>query len=360
MIDSNESKKAKINLLGSSKVSGADQQVAASFYDNLKRAQADRGRSLVSHLRSLNNWIKMNLIRHHVPKTGARILDLACGKGGDMSKMMHRNISSYTGVDIAQQSLNDAVHRLKGSKRWSNHKFQFGQADLGTTSLYDQAVHCWDSKNDWRDRILLEKEDTFDAISIQFALHYFFGEKSRAEFFFQQISRMLKPGGYCIATTVDANVVLQHAMRNFGEFNANGNRMPIQFKDDQGRVLCQIMIDDTTRDRILSNSPHEDWYGLRYTFQLSDAAQGENGEGSAVNAPEYLIPNTVLNQLLADNDLELVMQENFHPFVLSSMREEEALSVAKRMHVPDFQGSISSVEWDIARLYQVMAFRKLR
>ena len=47
---------------------------------------------------------------------GLRVLDLACGKGGDLSKWCkHKDsIQMYVGMDIAKQSLNDLIERIAG------------------------------------------------------------------------------------------------------------------------------------------------------------------------------------------------------------------------------------------------------
>ena len=44
-----------------------------------------------------------------------RVLDFACGKGGDLTKYRKANVGTYTGVDIALESVRrDAVERYNG------------------------------------------------------------------------------------------------------------------------------------------------------------------------------------------------------------------------------------------------------
>ena len=79
----------------------------------------DRHRTLSSgsqilHLRNLNNWIKSVLIGGNM-KRGHSVLDLACGKGGDMLKFKAGGCAAYVGIDIAGQSVRDAVGRYNGS-----------------------------------------------------------------------------------------------------------------------------------------------------------------------------------------------------------------------------------------------------
>jgi mRNA (guanine-N7-)-methyltransferase len=59
---------------------------------------AQRGRSPILHLRSFNNWVKSVLIREFLSAPKLKVLDLACGKGGDLLKWDKASASHVTGV----------------------------------------------------------------------------------------------------------------------------------------------------------------------------------------------------------------------------------------------------------------------
>ena len=44
-------------------------------------------------------------------RPGACVLDLCCGKGGDIMKYEHAKVTRYVGIDIAAQSINDLISR---------------------------------------------------------------------------------------------------------------------------------------------------------------------------------------------------------------------------------------------------------
>ena len=103
--------------MGASSTSGGggEARSVASHYNSL----ADRHRTLDSgsdilYVRNLHNWIKAVLIGRHI-KRGCSVLDLACGKGGDMLKFRAGGCASYVGIDVAAQSVRDAVSRYNGS-----------------------------------------------------------------------------------------------------------------------------------------------------------------------------------------------------------------------------------------------------
>ena len=83
-----------------------------------------------------------------------RVLDFACGKGGDLTKYRKANVGTYTGVDIALESVRrDAVERYNGGGYPFPARFIAG--DCFTADLTE----------------VLE-ERAFDVISCQFAVHY--------------------------------------------------------------------------------------------------------------------------------------------------------------------------------------------
>ena len=109
-----ESKRHKGSGLGFDGAHSDAAQSVAVHYNSL----ADRHRTLTSgsdilHVRNLHNWIKSVLIGRHL-RPGAAVLDLACGKGGDMQKFRVGECATYCGVDIALQSVRDAVGRYNG------------------------------------------------------------------------------------------------------------------------------------------------------------------------------------------------------------------------------------------------------
>ncbi len=99
--------------LASSKVKAL---TVASKYDDLGEAGLEaRGASGILHLRAFNNWIKSALIQEFAPRPCHRVLDLACGKLGDLKKWKLAGVQEYCGIDIAVESLKHGAVRLASS-----------------------------------------------------------------------------------------------------------------------------------------------------------------------------------------------------------------------------------------------------
>eukprot|EP01041_Mallomonas_annulata_P004370 gene4370-8698_t len=260
----------------SGKKRGREQETAAAHYNSLTRKEGERHLSQIFHLRCLNNWIKRSLIestatsmlrthRNLTPQQqqhhkGLCVLELACGKGGDIQKWLScpGGLRAYLGVDIAKGSLEDFVGRLKDLRDNNSNKASYllACADLGVDSLLHSPLPCYDLNIHGRGWVTdvpvpyfkktpppssttiatasgtaaagtaasgTAAAGTFDVISCQFALHYMFQTRSTADFFFEQVSTLLRPGGLFIATTVDCRVVADLAMRAMDDEDKDGD-----------------------------------------------------------------------------------------------------------------------------------------
>ena len=56
-------------------------------------------------MRGFNNWVKSVLIRTYLPPS-ATVLDLCCGKGGDLNKWKEGNIHYLIGAGEGIHSIN--------------------------------------------------------------------------------------------------------------------------------------------------------------------------------------------------------------------------------------------------------------
>lgn len=116
-----------------------NEQIVAQHYNARPEVGKDaREQSPIIGLKSFNNWIKAVMIAKFArppvretnsrteglefvgsrkrPKYTARVLDLGCGKGGDLGKWAKAEIALYVGVDIADVSINQA------RERWTNQR----------------------------------------------------------------------------------------------------------------------------------------------------------------------------------------------------------------------------------------------
>ena len=376
---------------------------ADTFYSNLTRKLETRAASRIYHMRAFNGWVKATQIAELdpriiqngklVPKGPLRILDLACGKGGDLTKwtLHQRGIGNYVGSDVARGSLKDAAIRARELRQRNKLKSAvFCCADLGadvpgrkkskdhkhmqkllTWNMSDETVY---ESGEPEFKLVrgggIQESDKFDVVSIQFAIHYMMSSRKRALRFFHTVSQLLEVGGNLVCTTIDARMVISH-MLNLG--------LDLHFEDGKepafdeavvvtGEGACRLRFEPTIVKKLFSSKSdgskaEEDLFGLQYTFTLVEGSDHGAGVGDAVNLPEWLAPIPVLKALAEEAGLELEYAQNFHEF-FEARKDPSAHPSAHHalynMKVLNRLGSISEQEWSISRMYAAIKFRKVR
>ncbi|KAL9648093.1 hypothetical protein ABK040_007459 [Willaertia magna] len=283
---------------------------AEKMYNERKNQDREtRNRSPIKPLRNFNNWIKGVLIYKYVPYQGT-VLDLSCGKGGDLFKYHFRNIKSYVGVDIALSSLRDCIQRYNEGSNVFKFPASLIHADAG------------------KDRIekVLPKGIKFDAVSCQFAIHYMFDSEEHARNVMLNVTDKLKLGGKFIVTTPDAYVLVKKLR------NTQGNT--IKNEVFEATFLCE-------EDKSFSQV-----FGNRYDFQLVDAVD---------KCPEYLVPPKHFVELAKQYGLYIVENLNFHDFYDKYNNQQELkLNVKPELKLE----GMTDDQWSAIYLYRAYVFEK--
>jgi mRNA (guanine-N7-)-methyltransferase len=320
----------------------ATARAVANAYDSL----ADRGRegrtsSSILHLKNFNNWVKAVLISSTAPRPCGRVLDLACGKLGDFQKWRLAGVHTYAGVDISRGAVEDAVARFNdGAAHTPGLCAKIVRADLGDVDLASAGV--------------LQLGEQFDAISVQFALHYLFQTEVRALTFLRNIAGRLAPGGVFLGTLPDAGVLVRRLRNAQGGGPADVCRF--------GNSLFNVAFSPASAAASCAVGGHP--YGLRYTFFLAESVE---------SVDEYLVPWELLVRCAAAVGLVPIVGDNFHDFFARMTGGEgapsggplqptptasaEYRSLLKKMGVLDVEGTLSGEEWEAAGVYRVFAFR---
>lgn len=166
-----------------------------------KKVVVHTGAGTWDNMRKLHNTVKSSIIEKTVSLIKAsastqwadieeediKILDLACGRGGDLLKWRANcklQNAFYLGLDVNSTLLDEAKRR---AKKINNSEFttNFLQVDLT------------------RDSFVAHTKHHFDVVSCQFALHYFFGSKDKFSTFMTSVTMNLKPNGYFICSLFD-------------------------------------------------------------------------------------------------------------------------------------------------------------
>lgn len=213
-------------------------------------------------LKRFHNKIKRLLIRRFGFRC-QRLLDMCCGRGGDINKWVEAEVRYVRGIDLSPGEIQEAAKRyreLPSSKR--------------------QRTICEFEDSDGLGLRPLEVAEPYDVATCMFALHYFCVKPDALKMFMSNVSRALKIGGHFIATFPDGKEILK-CLRDGDTLD-----MPL-FKLNKmwrGRPQC---------------------FGSAFTFAITDTVT--HGEDQTAGSFEYLVFFTVLTQIASEYHLRPVL-----------------------------------------------------
>jgi len=176
-----------------------------------------------------NRYVKTTLL-NSVATRNSTLIDLAVGKGGDLSKWINAKIKFVFGIDIKRDNIQN---RLDGAcSRYLKLKKSFAKMPdalfvNGNSSVNIRNTNAIYSEKDKqitkavfgegpKDAKALGKgvykeygigKDGFDICSIQFAIHYMFENQDTLQNFLRNVSEVTKVGGYFIGTSYDGKIM---------------------------------------------------------------------------------------------------------------------------------------------------------
>jgi hypothetical protein len=181
-------------------------------------------------LRDFHNlYVKKKLITGPANK-GDTLIDYAVGKAGDLSKWIHANLKFVFGIDVSKDNIHNSMdgactrylHKRKEYKDMPRGLFVVGNSSLNIRGGLAFATEKDKQITDAvfgvgpKDSTLLGKgvfqqygrgEAGFNISSCQFAMHYFFENKTTFHQFVRNLAECTKINGYFVATCYDGKAV---------------------------------------------------------------------------------------------------------------------------------------------------------
>ena len=312
------------------------------YYSSGYRDPGKEGRkaSRIIFLRSFNNWVKASIINKYCRKLGkgVAVLELCCGKGGDLDKYFMNKIKLFVGADISRESLSNAMARLEKIK---NEKYK---DDFRTKCIFIKE-DLSSPENRFLEKI--DKKYYFDLVSCQFALHYHFQNEKRLNAFLTNVSSRLCEGGYFIGSIIEDNVIIKR-LRN--RKNIENNKY-INEKLTFGNEYYSVKF--AQKHFNIKDGP----YGIKYGFYLEDSIDNRDEEGKIKYVEEYLIVFKEFVELCKKYDLYLVEKENFTQFYNDYIKIDQFKRLSEKM-LKDLNNVNIKQQWEIIQLYMVFVFRK--
>lgn len=149
------------------------------------QSRQERAKSYFYNMRKFHNNVKRQLYDKYT-KNINKLLDLACGKGGDLDKWVSNNIKTVIGYDINEKSIIEAKRRITEYPN-KNLNINVDVRDLS--------------------RNVIDGDKDCDVITSMFAFHYFFESKDTFNTIMSSIDNNLKIGGYFMGTMFDGDLI---------------------------------------------------------------------------------------------------------------------------------------------------------
>ncbi|XP_032322978.1 mRNA cap guanine-N7 methyltransferase isoform X1 [Camelus ferus] len=273
---------------------GHSSAVAAHYNELQEVGLEKRSQSRIFYLRNFNNWMKSVLIGEFLEKVRQKkkrditVLDLGCGKGGDLLKWKKGRIDKLVCTDIADVSVKQCQQRYEDMRsrcRDSEYIFnaEFITADCSKELLADK---------------FCDPGMHFDICSCQFVCHYSFESYEQADVMLRNACERLNPGGYFIGTTPNGFELIRRLEASETESFGNEIYM-VKFQKKGDYPL----------------------FGCKYDFNL---------EG-VVDVPEFLVYFPLLNEMAKKYNMKLVYKKTFREFYEEKITNNENRMLLKRM-----------------------------
>lgn len=167
-------------------------------------------------MQKLHNWIKkyytlLNTRKVQGQVSHYRLIDFACGKGGDLLKwkdmaFMYQDSHpmNVLGVDVVMDNLDNPYNGA--CKRWND--MRSGDAGKTLETNLQVAFHQHDSSEPiTKENVSEFKKNSYQMVSVQFALHYFFQTQETLHTFVDNVANAISLGGYFVGTCFDGGVI---------------------------------------------------------------------------------------------------------------------------------------------------------
>lgn len=253
-----------------------------------------RAKSYFFNMRKYHNTIKRGLYNKYT-KNIDNLLDLACGKGGDLDKWVTNKIKNVVGYDIDAVSIKEAERRVRDYN-----------SKVTKVSVYVKDLSEY----------VIPGSKKMDVISSMFAFHYFFKSKDTFETIMASIENNLKEDGIFMGAMFD------------------GLKMRELIKNNN----FELVDDKQLRFKVKLISESDSFFGNKISVFLKDTVLDEPMD-------EYLVYFSEFVKIMKKRNFELIESKMFSELYSNENLNniEKSISFLNRTFVFKRNKSINSV-----------------
>jgi len=294
---------------------------------------ADRNQSTVIKMLKFHNYIKGVLITnitdyyYSTKKKEISLLDIAVGRGGDLFKWKNAYITNVFGFDISSESIKEANERLLNND-FNKMNIKLLQGVPGSESINTEIYKF----------LLSVKQQKFDLVSCQFALHYFFKDQATLRQVLKLVSDSLYKGGYFFGTTVNGGTLMDYFEQLPGEDTV--------IKKNLFRI-----------ERFFSKNFRKK-FGNKYSFTIYDSTYSGNYFNKMGTSTEYLVLFDELNKIAMEYSL-VPVDMNFFENKLNGGYTTSRSNIINFSDLYKDKFDLSDSEKELSFLNSTFVFKKI-
>lgn len=276
----------------------------------LENAYYQRQKKIMKNQNDFHNWVWSIVIYmycnpiYNEPKR-MNILDVGCGRGGDIMKYYFARSSMVVGIDVDAAglfSIGDSATARYQQQRRAHENFPpmwfiHADATIPLTVAAQQAALV-NTSRDNLDKIQRffegserQRKQVFDAINCKFVLHYFLKDQTAWTNFQDNINRTLRPGGFMFVVCFDAELVMKalgkDGRHSIDYVDAGGNRVKLH------EIVQKFTLQPDEAKRI-----NRDGFGVGYAIDMYNSSFMSEGRNYYT---EYLVDRRFLERELRTN-----------------------------------------------------------
>ena len=315
------------------------------------------------------------------------ILDIGCGKGGDLGKwqLAPQPVELYVGLDPADTSIRQASERYQQMRR-------------GRKPIFEARFVTKDCFGEWIGEVPIVAEvgidsslgtgtisrfngGRFDVVTMMFSMHYAFESEEKVKMMLRNVAGSLKKGGRYIGVAPNSDSLAEHIKGWFGthrpnaqaEAQANGNNdadntavspKTSNKKEDGeaeeegpnwGNSIYNVRFPSTSTTALTPQADGTVQFrppvGWKYTYWMAEA----------VDVPEFVVPWEAFRAIAEGYNLEQRYRKPFLDIWEAEKGTPEMFALAKRMGVVDDRGNVnlSQDEREAVSFYHGFCFVKV-
>jgi hypothetical protein len=330
------------------------------------------GKMKTEGLKNFHNLYVKKLLISGAAKHGDTLIDLACGKAGDLPKWIAAKLSFVFGIDVSEDNLENRIDgacvRYLKARKLNKHMpyalFVRGNSSFnirdGSALLNDRAKKTAAAVfgNGPKDVDKIGKgvarqygkgDNGFNVCSCQFAIHYFFESPDTLKGFLKNVAQCTKINGYFIGTAYDGKILFDKLKKI-----KSGESLQLV---DQGKKVWEVI-------KIYTSDTFED--------NSSSIAYEINVYQESINQyiSEYLVNFNYLDRVMEAYGFKVISREEANEMGLpegSGLFRELFINMLDEIKQNKFKETLygeapnmSTIEKEISFINRYFIYKKVR